>query len=148
MWFKRSYHKISPMTKKLIPHILCRSIKYMFGFGWIFLRLPFCVFLFFFFNNFFMHTFQLLGDRVYCSCIIHGAHNHFIQKKNFKNEFHDTIHTFKNYFITVFSVFNKISCIQTDSKFDFWYTNSKSNYFSISKIKQLIIKLVDTQKMN
>ena len=33
-------------------------------------------------------------------------------------------------------------------KFDFWYTNSKSNYFTISKIKQLTIKLVDTQKMN
>ena len=33
-------------------------------------------------------------------------------------------------------------------KYDFRYTNSKSNYFSISKIKQLIIKLVDTQKMN
>ena len=59
MWFKRSYYKISPMTKKLIPHTLCRSIK-----------------------------------------------------------------------------------------FDFRYSNSKSNYFSISKIKQLIIKLVDTQKMN
>ena len=33
-------------------------------------------------------------------------------------------------------------------KFDFWYTNSKSNYFIISKIKQSTIKLVDTQKMN
>ena len=35
-----------------------------------------------------------------------------------KNEFHDTIHTFKNYFATVFSVFNfsKISSIQMDPK--------------------------------
>ena len=31
-----------------------------------------------------------------------------------KNESHGTIHIFKNYFATVFSVFNKISCIQTD----------------------------------
>ena len=34
-------------------------------------------------------------------------------KKNFKNGSYGTIHTFKNYFATVFSVFNKISCIQT-----------------------------------
>ena len=35
-----------------------------------------------------------------------------------KNGFHSTIHTFKNYFATVFSVFNfnKISYIQTDPK--------------------------------
>ena len=42
-------------------------------------------------------------------------------KKNIKNGFHGTIHTFKNYFATAFSVFSfqflisaKISCIQTD----------------------------------
>ena len=35
-------------------------------------------------------------------------------KKNFKIGSYSTIHTFKNYFITVFSVFNKISNIQTD----------------------------------
>ena len=38
-----------------------------------------------------------------------------------KNGFHDTIHTFKNYFATVFSIFNfqfsaKISSIQTEPK--------------------------------
>ena len=31
-----------------------------------------------------------------------------------KNGFHDIIHTFKNYFVTVFLVFSKIICIQTD----------------------------------
>ena len=31
-----------------------------------------------------------------------------------KNESRGTIHTFKNYFATMFSVFNKISYIQTD----------------------------------
>ena len=31
-----------------------------------------------------------------------------------KNRSHDTIHTFKNYFATVFSVSTKISSIQTD----------------------------------
>ena len=35
----------------------------------------------------------------------------FFNKILIKNEFHDTIHTFKNYFVTVFSVFSKISCV-------------------------------------
>ena len=33
--------------------------------------------------------------------------------KNIKNGFHDTIHTFKNYFTTVFLILTKISLIQT-----------------------------------
>ena len=36
-------------------------------------------------------------------------------EKNIKNGSHDTIHIFKNYFATVFSVFSKISNIQMDS---------------------------------
>ena len=51
----------------------------------------------------------------YYSCTVHRTHKHFIQKKKIKNRSHDTIHTFKNYFVTVFSVFSKISCIQMDS---------------------------------
>ena len=35
-------------------------------------------------------------------------------KKNFKTRSHSTIHIFKNYFVTMFSVFSKISGIQTD----------------------------------
>ena len=38
----------------------------------IFLHLAFCVFFFFFFLT---HAFQLLGDKVYCSCIVHRSHN-------------------------------------------------------------------------
>ena len=54
---------------------------------------------------------------MHCLYTIYETHNHFIQKKkNIKNEFYDTIHTFKIYFITVFSVFNKINYIQTESK--------------------------------
>ena len=34
-----------------------------------------------------------------------------------KNGSHSTIHIFKNYFATVFSVFSKISCIQTNPLF-------------------------------
>ena len=37
-------------------------------------------------------------------------------EKNIKNGSHDIIHTFKNYFAIVFSVFSKISGIQTDPK--------------------------------
>ena len=35
-----------------------------------------------------------------------------------KNGSHDTIHTFKNYFVTVFSVSAKISSIQTNPNGD------------------------------
>ena len=44
------------------------------------------------------------------SCTVHGIRKYFIQqkkkKKNFKTWFHGTIRTFKNYFATIFSVFN------------------------------------------
>ena len=40
----------------------------------------------------------------------------FQKKKNIKNGFHSIIHSYKNYFVTVFLVFNKISCIQIDPK--------------------------------
>ena len=38
----------------------------------------------------------------------------FFNKTFIKNGSHDTIHTFKNYFVTVFSVLVIISSIQTD----------------------------------
>ena len=34
-----------------------------------------------------------------------------------KNGSHDTIYTFKNYFVTIFSIFSKIDCIQTDPQY-------------------------------
>ena len=48
-----------------------------------------------------------------------GSSITFFSKNNFKFGSHDTIHTFKNYFVTVFSVFNFqflaiINSIQTD----------------------------------
>ena len=39
----------------------------------------------------------------------------FFNKNFIKNGSHSTIHTFKNYFEIVFSIFSKISGIQTDS---------------------------------
>ena len=44
-----------------------------------------------------------------------------------KNESHGTIHIFKNYFIRMFLVFNKISCIQMNLKIDI--TNYKECIF-------------------
>ena len=47
-----------------------------------------------------------------------GSHALFIgpastlfSKKNFKTESHGTIHTFKNYFVTIFSVFSNKRCV-------------------------------------
>ena len=40
----------------------------------------------------------------------------FLTKTFIKNWSHDTIHTFKNYFTTVFLVFSKINGIQTNPK--------------------------------
>ena len=103
-----------------------------------------CVFvsLFLSFFLFFSLPLFLTFQPVYCtlfinSCTVHkkisremhtnGSHLLFTDPQtsffnNFfiKNGSHDTIHTFKNYFVTVFSVFSfsKISSIQTDPMTD------------------------------
>ena len=67
-----------------------------------------------------MHAF--LGRRQsYYSCTHKLLFTHYswdpqllYSEKNIKNGSHSTIHTFKNYFVTVFSIFNKINCIQTN----------------------------------
>ena len=64
----------------------------------------------------------------------------FFNKTFIKNWSHGTIHTFKNYFAIMFSVFGKISSIQTDSKKQHLSTVSKS----YSKYKQSIHKSVQT----
>ena len=49
------------------------------------------------------------GDKFYCSCTVHalfmGPTTTLFRKKKFKNVSHGTIHTFKNYFGTVFFSF-------------------------------------------
>ena len=91
----------------------------------------FCFFFFFFFFFFYAFYFRP-GDNYHCSHVITLLFTHcsntiyalFIGptttlfKKNIKNGSHGTIYTFKNYFATVFSVFNfqflistKICCI-------------------------------------
>ena len=76
-------------------------IKYPFGFSWKW-RSRFAFSVFFFFPCAWTvksHDFTVQGTKnivhtlfIYCSCTVHRSHN--------------TIHTFKNYFVTVFSVFS------------------------------------------
>ena len=64
----------------------------------------------FFFSFFAAHV---SGDKVIVHALFMGP-SITLLKKNIKNWSHGTIHEFKNYFATVFSIFSKISCIQTD----------------------------------
>ena len=84
-------------------------------------RLDFDFFFFFFFLR--MCTVGPVQEANIIFCFSSGSHALFMRptstlfrKKNFKTGSHDTIHTFKNYFVTVFSVFSKISGIQTHPK--------------------------------
>ena len=56
-------------------------------------------------------------------CIVHETASTDFSKFFFKTRFHGTIYIFKNYFVTVFSVFNflflTISGIQTNFNLDF-----------------------------
>ena len=52
-------------------------------------------------------------DPVHC---LQDPQTSFFIKTFIKNVSHDTIHIFKNYFTTVFSVFSKINGIQTHLK--------------------------------
>ena len=94
--------------------------QYQCGFGYTF-EFCVCVFLLFFFFFFLLaarvsegtkFTVHILFNTVhvlfrYYSHTVYGTHSHFIQKKIYiKNRSHGTIHTFKNYFATVFSIFN------------------------------------------
>ena len=79
---------------------------------------------------------------MYCSCTVYvlftGLTITIFRGK--KNGSHRTIHTFKNYFATVFLVFSKISCIQTDSKWIFFF-------FHVNNAKQWTMKTKSTNKI-
>ena len=128
----------------------------MFGSGWIFLRLSFCVFPFFFF--FFDAHVSAFRDKVHCLYTVHSlfiyysrtVHTLFMHcswdlyplysKKKIKNGSHGTIDTFKNYFDTVFSVFSKMSYSQTDPTFIFF--NSSINYVYFYDKNVFIFKFI------
>ena len=59
------------------------------------------------FSNFMFHQ--------WVSCTVYGIHKLLFSTIFFiKNGSHGTIHTFKNYFAIVFSIFSKINSIQMD----------------------------------
>ena len=70
----------------------------------------FCVCVFFLFFSFFFFTHFLLFETN--NIVYNTVHVLFMGptatlfRKNIKNGSYDTIHTFKNYFVTVFSVFS------------------------------------------
>ena len=53
----------------------------------------------------------ILVSPVHC---LRDSHTLFFNNFFIKNRSHDTIYIFKNYFITIFLIFNKINHIQTD----------------------------------
>ena len=69
-------------------------------------------------STWFMHMDSLCRRQstlfMHWSRTIYRTHNYFIQKKNIKNESHDTIYTFKIYLVTMFLIFSKINYIQTN----------------------------------
>ena len=90
--------------------------KVAFGSRWNdILRLRFSLFFFFFSRDWWL--FCMNNAPVHCSWDPQTSlFNNFL----IKNGSHGTIHTFKNYFATIFSVFNfqllVFNCIQTDLK--------------------------------
>ena len=88
---------------------------------WIVLFSTICAFAFSF-SFFFEVCFSAETHFQWVLCTVHRTHKHlFSSKFSLKMGFtYSTIHIFKNYFATVFSVFSKISDIETDltSKWD------------------------------
>ena len=73
----------------------------------------------FFFFFFLKHVSALKNISMGLVHCLRDSQSFFLSNFFIKNWSHDTIHTFKNYFTTIFLVFIKISVIQTDSKNDF-----------------------------
>ena len=108
--------KMSPTT--LFTHLKIILLQYFQFSPAVF---AFFFFFYFLFFIFFIHVFQLSRDNMHCSlgpmnshALFTGPTSTLFRKKKFKNRSHGTIYTFKNYFVTVFSVFSKISGIQMD----------------------------------
>ena len=76
------------------------------------LKIMFCSFFFFFwFQPHYLTKSTVNSTQVYCLWVPQiSLFSHFF----IKNWSHGTIHTFKNYFVTMFSVLVKINSIQTD----------------------------------
>ena len=109
--------------KKKIRVKLRKTIYFYNVCVWIrmtYMLLAFCIF-FFFFSFLFFACVSILEDKIYCSYTVYvlfkGLTTILLKNIYIKNWSHGTVHTFKNYFDIVFSVFHKISCIQIEPKY-------------------------------
>ena len=113
------------MRASIILYTAIMEIFYIYVYGYIKVQFgfTFCVFLFFFFFLFLAAVVDF--SSVYSAHFSNtsGSRALFTRLTNFtfqslfiKNLSHGTIHIFKNYFATMFSIFSKISYIQTDPK--------------------------------
>ena len=66
----------------------------------------------------------------------------FFIKTFIKNGSHCTIHTFKNYFTTVFLVFSKISCIQTDPNSQIIYQGNASPALAVCDKPNILVMIL------
>ena len=96
--------------------------KFPFFFCFLLLCVWICispaVFAFFLFLFFVIHVFQLSRDNMHyllgpmsSYALFTDLQVLYSNKNKNKNESYDTIHTFKNYFITIFSVFTSCVCV-------------------------------------
>ena len=95
--------------------VLTVNIRRRFGYSVVFVRLSLLRFHFFFFFFFFCCSIHFKGQWllfIHYSWTVAATFDYFNIQISFfinffiKNGSHDTIHTFKNYFVIVFSVFN------------------------------------------
>ena len=92
LWIIYFFHEETSITYKTFVSVIEGATMYLFG-STLLLCFTFAFQPFVFF--FLIHAQQILGDNVlfmYCLCGVYRSH--------------DTIHTLKNYFTTVFSVFS------------------------------------------
>ena len=118
--FSSDHHGQISMALLLQSPLLPQAIVSLF-FQDTHLRLASCIYVatFFFFFFWEKHVSVTLC-RTSESCVLFTRPTNFFFNNFFiKNGSHGIMHTFKNYFTTVFSVFNKISGIQMDP-----YSNS------------------------
>ena len=119
-WFMCTFHRLKFKLVVFLEHVFLENLKrHWERLDWAESHvcvLP-CVFSSFFFFFFFWFQLHYLTKSTVNSAQMHCSwvsqiplFNHFF----IKNESYDTIHTFKNYSATMFSVSTKISSIQTD----------------------------------
>ena len=100
-----------------------------------------CVF--FFWKCVFSSSGYCSMGHVYC---LQEPQTSFFNKTFIKNESHNTIHTFKNYFVTVFSIFSKINGIQIHFQFLSMVLSATKNYISYISYFQMDSKYLFGQR--